>query len=213
MKRILCAALACGAVLLFSHCNSGDSGDVSIEPDQTVEVLIDVAHGGLDPGAISAIDGTTEKDALMAFGDALRIDLRQNGIVSVLDRPDDRFVSLNDRAKLANGLKPALVVSLHLNVSRDSSNQGFVVYYQRTSDRSRSLGSEIQAQLRTLHYLKDNGLRTASFGLLKSINAPAVLVDLAYLSNREDLSALKEPTRRAQIVQKLTYAIMRYRGS
>jgi len=49
--------------------------------------------------------------------------------------------------------------------------------------------------------------RFAAFRVLRRAEAPAVLVEVGYLSNAEDEAMLRDPTQRARIVATLARAI------
>ena len=75
-------------------------------------VVIDPGHGGIDNGTQSS--GESEKNLVLAFGLALRDRLDKTGKYRVvMTRDDDTFIPLNDRVKVARGLKAALFVSIH----------------------------------------------------------------------------------------------------
>ncbi len=77
-------------------------------------VVIDPGHGGKDYGAIGKV--TNEKTINLDV--ALRIQkmLREySGIEVVLTRNTDRFLSLQERADVANAAKGDLFVSIHVN--------------------------------------------------------------------------------------------------
>lgn len=55
--------------------------------------------------------------------------------------------------------------------------------------------------------------RFAGFRVLKAPDVPSVLVELGYLSNRSDERALRDPARRARLMQAVTRAVNRYFGA
>ena len=77
-------------------------------------VVIDPGHGGHDTGTLGA-DGTREKDVALAIAKRLRTVLTEQGLEVVLTRETDRFVRLEERARLANLARGDLFISVHCN--------------------------------------------------------------------------------------------------
>src|SRR2546430_16949061 len=78
-----------------------------------VVVVLDPGHGGQDSGAMCG--GVLEKDLTLDV--ARRIDrlLNSEGIATLMTRVGDTYVSLADRAPLANLVRKCIFVSLHFN--------------------------------------------------------------------------------------------------
>ena len=92
-------------------------------------VVIDPGHGGKDPGAIGR-RGTREKDITLAVARRLKRILEATGKVRViLTRDRDRFISLGERARIANRAHADLFVSLHCNKARSRSAKGAETYF------------------------------------------------------------------------------------
>jgi N-acetylmuramoyl-L-alanine amidase len=78
-------------------------------------LVIDPGHGGVNPGAKSAVRNLWEKDLTLDW--ALRIErlLTESGWHVVLTRRNDTDVSLPDRIGLAEQVQADLFISLHFN--------------------------------------------------------------------------------------------------
>ncbi|WP_027553660.1 N-acetylmuramoyl-L-alanine amidase [Bradyrhizobium sp. Cp5.3] len=97
--------------------------------DGRAVVVIDPGHGGIDNGTQSS--GESEKNLVLAFGLALRDRLEKSGKYRVvMTRDDDTFIPLNDRVKIARGLKAALFVSIHADAlpRAEGDAQGATIY-------------------------------------------------------------------------------------
>jgi N-acetylmuramoyl-L-alanine amidase len=98
-------------------------------------VIVDAGHGGHDNGAVGP-EGTREKDVTLAIAKRLAEDLRQQGLEVILTREDDRYVSLEERASIANSNHADLFISVHCNAARDRRLHGTETYSLNvTSDR------------------------------------------------------------------------------
>jgi N-acetylmuramoyl-L-alanine amidase len=90
-------------------------------------VVIDAGHGGHDPGA--RVRGLTE--ASLTLDIALRLEelLRKQPSVEVVQtRRKDTFVSLEERAEIANRAGADLFVSIHANASNNPRTRGVETY-------------------------------------------------------------------------------------
>ncbi len=98
-------------------------------------VVIDAGHGGHDTGAIGR-SGVKEKDVTLAIARRVADQLADAGLDVVLTRDDDRFLRLEDRARLANEAKGDLFLSIHCNSAASKTLRGIETYTLNTaSDR------------------------------------------------------------------------------
>ena len=92
-------------------------------------VVIDAGHGGRDPGARSVSGEVTEKDLTLALARDLRDKLVERGRVRVaLTRDSDAYLTLDDRAAVAQRLDAAMFVSLHMDSAPSPLARGASVY-------------------------------------------------------------------------------------
>jgi N-acetylmuramoyl-L-alanine amidase len=93
-------------------------------------IVIDAGHGGHDTGTIGPT-GLMEKDLCLDV--ALRlgkiIQAKLPGADVVYTRPDDTFIPLEERTRIANEAKADLFISIHANSSHDSQARGIETYY------------------------------------------------------------------------------------
>lgn len=99
------------------------------DDDSRPLVVIDAGHGGVDPGAISPIDGRREKDVTLRIARAIRDELVASGRVRVaLTREDDRFLVLQERYGIARKLHADLFISVHCDSVGAGTASGASVY-------------------------------------------------------------------------------------
>jgi N-acetylmuramoyl-L-alanine amidase len=77
---------------------------------------------------------------------------------------------------------------------------------------SQSLARLIQEELNETLSLTDRGVKQAPFRVLVGAAMPAVLVECGFLSNPEEEAKLLDPAYRAQLVEALIRAVLRYRA-
>lgn len=95
----------------------------SEDDDRPFVVVIDPGHGGKDYGAIGKV--TNEKTINLDVALRIKKMLKDyEGIEVVLTRSSDTFLSLQERADIANAARGDLFVSIHVNsVDRRSKNR------------------------------------------------------------------------------------------
>jgi N-acetylmuramoyl-L-alanine amidase len=99
-------------------------------------VVLDPGHGGIDPGAVTQ-DGLEEKGVTLAFAERLRERIEALPDVAVrLTRTDDRFLSLNQRIRIARAYEADLFISIHADAAPQDWVRGATVYTlsERPSD-------------------------------------------------------------------------------
>ena len=122
------------------------------------KVIIDAGHGGHDTGTIGK-GGLREKDLVIDISRRLgeRIESALGADV-IYTRTTDRFVSLEERTKLANDSGADLFISIHANSARLRSIRGVETYYLSFTTNSWALGvasRENAASQRSIHELEN----------------------------------------------------------
>lgn len=167
-------------------------------------IMIDAGHGGPFTGA--TVNGGTirEKDITLKAASLLRFFLDDDEYDAYMTRNGD--VSLNfdlnedlsARAEMSNLMEVDCFVSIHCNSYSDPNVRGFEVFTTPGQTRADPLAEEIiKAIDERLLFVKirsdlsDGDLdREENFAVLRKTIAPAVLIELGFLSNETDLQYL-----------------------
>lgn len=152
-------------------------------------IVIDVSHGGKDTGATE--DGITEKEIVQAI--ATKIKATYKGTAKlVFTRENDQFVSLSDRIKQINKINPDMVISLHINSSKNTNKNGVLAYINTTNNLVFTSKKNAEKLLNVLKGTELNslGLTPAKFKLIREVKSPSVLLELGFLSNEKDRTYL-----------------------
>ena len=92
-------------------------------------ILIDPGHGGHDTGTIGP-SGYTEKELVLDVSQRLgKLIQDRLGSGVIFTRGDDQFISLEERARMANQQQADLFISIHANSSRSKTAVGIETYY------------------------------------------------------------------------------------
>ena len=100
-------------------------------------VVIDPGHGGHDPGGVSTDRKTYEKNLTLDIAKRLgqKIKEKYPDVKVVFTRTTDVYVTLNDRATIANKNNADLFISVHTNASPSTAAHGTSVHVLGQSSR------------------------------------------------------------------------------
>ncbi len=191
-------------------------------------VVIDPAHGGDDAGVVG-IDGVQEKKLTLAIALAIKKELAaEHNIDVILTRDSDQTISLDERKKKITGLKPAFVLSLHVNAGFSKTASGFELYYPGFKDVDQTkkgkkdnvanpdnkhlnetvkLARLVQKNLDTLFPRKGRGLREASAPLVEGLSVPVLIVELGFATNPDEKKKLSSVKTQSDIAKALAKSI------
>ena len=150
-------------------------------------VVIDAGHGGSDVGATR--NGVYEKNITLDVSKRVADLLRKKGYIVEMTRTTDTYVSLQDRVAISEDINPDVFVSIHVNSSNSDSPTGLETHYYK--DNSLELAKYVHASLLNHVNSKDRGLFKSRFYVINHTTAPAILVEIGFISS---------PVERAQLV-------------
>ncbi len=172
-------------------------------------VIIDAGHGGSDPGAQRG--DIQEKEITLAISKKLKSYLEERGFRVLMTRSDDSFVSLEDRVKLTNQVKPQAFVSVHINsLETDRDIKGIETYYQ--TEQSRGLADKIHSKLVDNLSVPDRSVRKARFYVVNHTEHPAILAEVGFISNKDERNKLISSDYQAKIAESLGQGVMLFLG-
>lgn len=94
---------------------------------------------------------------------------------------------LSEACKLANKQKLDIFLSIHLNAFSNATANGVETYHYASSPVGKTYATKIQTELVSRVKWYNRGIKTANFYVLKNTNAPAVLVELGFCTNKKDM--------------------------
>ena len=92
----------------------------------------------------------------------------------------------------------------------DAAGELLRMFQRESMNQSSQLAAAILAQIRDMPGGDRRGHRFAGFAVLKAPDMPSVLVEMGFLSNREDEKNLRNPAYISKLNQRLTTAIINY---
>ncbi|MGG3998788.1 N-acetylmuramoyl-L-alanine amidase [Anoxybacillus kestanbolensis] len=155
-----------------------------------MKIVIDPGHGGHDPGAVA--NGLKEKDLTLTIVKHIgRLLGEYEGAEVFYTRTDDRYLSLEERATIANKLKADLLISVHINAGGGTGFESYV-YNGNVSAATVAYQNVIHAEImKAIDGVKDRGKKRANYAVLRETKMPAILTENLFIDNANDVAKLK----------------------
>lgn len=175
-------------------------------------LVLDAGHGGYDQGAEGG--GFLEKDLTLLLMQKVIAIAKEKNLKVITTRNADEYMSLKNRARP----KGDLLVSLHVNQHVDAKINGIELLLGNTDQnkvKSEKL-NEISYQLyKNLSRLKgiatDNVPREVKgLYLLDKSSAPALILELGYLTNENDRNYLTDPMKQDELASAIVSSVLDY---
>lgn len=170
-----------------------------------LKIAIDAGHGGDNIGATGIKTGIKEKDYTLLIAKELEKRLKLKKAKVIMTREKDTTLSMYERIQFLGQQNPDLLISIHLNSSSKDSINGVSTYYRYIGFRPLSqaiLKSMLQTGLNEF-----GNVGSFNFSLNGPTNYPNCLVEVAFLSNREDEKKIRDPKFRQLVAAKIIAGI------
>lgn len=203
---------------------------------QNWAIIIDPGHGGTDDRGCEGSTGLLEKDVVLKLAKRIQQLSKQKEMQVYLTRQTDTKKTHFERIQVANRNQGKLFLSLHCNASFSPHEHGIKIYLNNPKGQfrfpssigqtpagqrlkilaqanflkqSRDFASTLQTEL---NFLTEIPVTITELPLvaLSEIYMPAVVLELGYLSNVEDLEQLSNAEYIASVAQAITRAIQHY---
>ena len=176
-----------------------------------MKICIDPGHSGpAEPGACSG--GFTEAAVNLQVALVLAKLLEKNGHKVVLTRQDDiEDDELEWRADVAYKYRTHIFVSLHCNSFKDPAANGSETWHFYSSDEGQRLARCIQNALVSHCQTADRGIKPKEdWVVLRDTYCPAVLVEMAFISNPKERELLTDKMLQRQFAVAIAQGIDDY---
>ena len=228
--RVLAAygALAAGVWFLALSVNWIEAPDrremlwISAGGDPQVPlVVIDAGHGGADRGA--AANRLIEKEAALDIACRLQHKLEASGVRVQMTRQDDSFLSLDQRAQIANESGASAFISVHLNTSGSGTTdgRGIETYFCGSKSlsavrqireslniadagglqdlRGKNLAEVIQRITCARTQAANRGVKSKNYTVIHSTACPSVLVECGFMTDAAEATTLRREDYREKL--------------
>lgn len=159
-----------------------------------MKIMLDAGHGYSSPGKRS-FDGYREYEFTRMVALFAKEMLETYQTITVhFAHSDNRDVPLKERTDTANRLGVGVYVSIHGNAHGTSYNEanGIETYVGPGKPKEAvQLAQKIQKRLIALTGLRDRGVKTADFHVLKETKMTSVLVECGFYTNKKEEALMK----------------------
>jgi N-acetylmuramoyl-L-alanine amidase len=204
------------SMALFASCTASSAMGAlrhahTAHTKRPVVVVIDPGHGGMDPGTRSP-HGVMEKRLTLDIAIDVRRGLRRHQVRVVMTRTADRYVSLNQRVRVANRRGDKLFVSIHCDHSGLRHVHGFTIILPRIASKYSVAAARIVAKRLVRSGVKKYAVRhdTRNLRVLSRTRVPAILIEVGFLSNRHDALLLERPSYRRKVGRAIARGLISY---
>ena len=178
---------------------------------QMYSVVIDPGHGGSDVGATRA--NIYEKDITLEVSKLLENYLKKQGVYTHMTRDRDKTVELNERSDFSNSVNPDVFISVHVNSSVKEDIIGVETHWYQS--QSLDFAKKVHSKMASSRNLSkwetvDRGLFQSKFYVINHTNAPAILVEIGFISNPNERRELVKKKRQEEVAKAIADGIMEY---
>ena len=175
------------------------------------KVVIDPGHGGADSGAIGG--GIYEKDLNLDVAKMVQEKLMKKNIYVYMTRSKDETLTLEDRVNYSNEINPDIFVSIHTNSTVKEDSYGVETHYFK--DNSYKLAQVVHGNFASKKNLRkwetiDRGVIKSRFYVINHTEAPAILIEMGFISNLDERTKLIKKGRKEDIADSIVEGILEY---
>lgn len=188
-----------------------------------MKVVIDPGHAGrnIDPGAVNGSTGLQEADVALVISRQVANYLLNVGYEVKLTRTEweqEETDDLSYRTALANDWGADIFISLHCNSAANQSAEGYEVWTSPGNTLGDKLATCIYGQIATefpdragrTDYSDGDPDKESRFYVLVHTDAPACLVEMAFISNDAEAALLADAAWQDQYARAIALGVTDY---
>ena len=221
------ALVFCSIAFRAQRSTVTENGAPVVLAHKQVTVMIDAGHGGSDPGAASLDGKVKEKDLALQISKKIQQLAAGYNVNVVMTRTDDNLPGgttdikdgLKARTKMAEEIKPAMYISIHVSLTGESTptnRTGFEIFVPNDTtqrvNQSKQLGATINQELGTL-YATNQTLKQRTdqnIWVLQRTPCPAVLIECGFIDSEKDVAFFSNSSNQEAVAKKILQGIVNY---
>ncbi len=173
------------------------------------KIAIDAGHGGTNTGAAGATTGILEKNYTLLIAKELQRSFKKAGVKKIyMTREIDTTLSMEERIVALREQNPDLLISVHLNSSGVDSIKGTSTFYRYVGFRPLSVA--VLNKMLGLGLKEYGNVGSFNFALSGPVEYPNCLVEVAFLSNREDEKKIIDPKFHKAVAKKIVEGVKEF---
>lgn len=158
---------------------------------EKIKIAVDAGHGGDNNGAPGGTTGILEKKYTLLIAKEVEKELLEQKATVFMTRNKDTSLSMVQRIEMVKKEDPDFLISIHLNSSNRDSIKGVSTYYRYIGFRP--LTQYILESMVQLGLNEFGNVGSFNFALSGPTDYPNCLVEVAFLSNKEDEKLILDP--------------------
>lgn len=228
LRKIMVLPFAVIIVGLFAFTYKNRINDRIIPADKEITIVVDASHGGNDPGVKSPDYKYSESEISLEIARRIQELAKEYHVKVVMTRENNEFPggavtkdeALRKRVDIANKIKPAAFISIHLNTASPNKEytkeSGIEAYVsnKRNDDGGKKLASVILQNLAGIYPTKQELKYRSQAGIwvLDQNTCPSVLLECGFINNTEDLAFITSKENQEKIARKILEAVVKFRS-
>ncbi len=173
---------------------------------KNLTIAIDAGHGGENIGASGVTSKVLEKDYTLLMAKALATQLKKSGVRKIyMVRTQDTTLSMPERVYALREINPDLLISMHLNSSGLDTVKGASTFYRYIGYKT--ISTAVLKRMLQLKLAEYGNTGSFNFALNGPTEYPNCLVEVAFLSNREDEKKILDPKFHKAVAAKIEAGI------
>ncbi|MBL0233764.1 MAG: N-acetylmuramoyl-L-alanine amidase [Chitinophagaceae bacterium] len=173
-----------------------------------LRIAIDAGHGGDNSGAAGTKTKILEKNYTLKIAKELEKELLLEGADVFMTRKKDTTLSMPERIDMLKAFAPDLLISIHLNSSAKDSVSGVSTYYRYIGFKP--LTASILESMVALGLNEFGNVGAFNFSLSGPTEYPNCLVEVAFLSNKDDEQLILDPEFHKAVACQITEGIKKW---
>lgn len=168
-------------------------------------IAVDAGHGGDNHGADGVTSKVLEKNYTLLIANELRNELLKKKASVIMTREKDTTLTMPERIEFLKQQCPDMLISIHLNSADVDTVQGVSTYYRYIGFRPLSVA--ILHRMLDLNLKEYGNVGAFNFSLSGPTDYPNCLVEVAFLSNKEDEKKILSPAFHKAVAKKIVEGI------
>jgi N-acetylmuramoyl-L-alanine amidase len=185
------------------------------QPLKGIRIVVDPGHGQTDSGAVGKVNNNTylEKTLNLQLASLLQQELQTKGAIVTMTRTTDVNPSLDERQVIINQTAPAMSISIHHDASasgRVGARGASIYWYHPQSQNLATTLLNYFAREGKRPILNNNGIIEKSFAVARPSGAPAVLLEVGFMTAAEEVTELAQPATQQRLAKVLANGIQQW---
>lgn len=170
-----------------------------------MKIAVDAGHGGNNTGAGGVTTNISEKKYTLLIAKELQRELEEEKATVFMSREKDTTLGMTERIDMIKAEDPDFLISIHLNSSVKDSVNGVSTYYRYIGFKP--LTQFVLNRMLELGLNEYGNVGSFNFALSGPTDYPNCLVEVAFLSNKEDEKKILDPEFHKAVARKIVAGI------